>query len=41
MVSCSRYPSNVEHALKLAGNNRAELEMVLEHYQQRQEDSLK
>jgi hypothetical protein len=32
MLSCSRYPREVETALKLAGNNRAELEQVLSHY---------
>lgn len=40
-VGCSRYPAGVEHALNLAGNNRAELEQVLVHYLARPEDSLK
>lgn len=31
-TSCSRYPADVERALKLAGDNRTELEQVLEHY---------
>ena len=39
--SCSHYPKNVECALKLAGDNRKELEMVLNHYRQHPEDSLK
>ena len=29
MESCSRYPEGVEQALKLAGDNRIELERVL------------
>ncbi len=40
-VACSRYPAEVEQALKLAGNNRSELEKTLAYYQERQEDSLK
>ncbi|MDR2911260.1 MAG: hypothetical protein LBV47_07870 [Bacteroidales bacterium] len=40
-VSCSRYSSGLEWALKQAGDNRAELEKVLEHYCQTPEDSLK
>ena len=40
-VACSRYPADVERALKLAGDNRVELEKVLEHYSQRPEDNLK
>ena len=39
--ACSLYPSNVEQALKLAGDNRAELEKVLEHYRKHREDKLK
>ena len=39
--SCSKYPADVKHALKLAGDNRIELEKVLEHYSQHQSDSLK
>ena len=41
LVSCSRYPAGVERALKLAGDNRAELEKVLRHYSRHPEDSLK
>ena len=41
ILSCSRYPADVERALKLAGDNRAELEKVLEHYGKRPEDRLK
>ena len=40
-AACSRYPADVERALKLAGDNRAELEKVLAHYGQRPEDELK
>jgi len=40
-VACSRYPKDVERALKLSGDNRAELEKVLEHYRKRPEDKLK
>ena len=40
-LSCSRYPSGVEQALELAGDHRAELEKVLEHYGKRPEDKLK
>ena len=32
MAACSRYPKDVEWALELAGDNRAELEKVLAHY---------
>jgi len=31
-IACSSYSADVERALKLAGENRAELEKVLEHY---------
>jgi len=41
LVGCSRYPSDVESALKLAKENRAELERVIEHYRQEPKDSLK
>ena len=41
VISCSRYPASVERTLKMAGENRAELESVLEYYSQRPEDSLK
>lgn len=40
-AGCSRYPSDVELALRQAGDNRAELEKVLEHYGKRPEDRLK
>ena len=39
-VACSR-PSSVEQSLKLAGDNRSELEAVLDTYRTRPEDSLK
>ena len=41
IVGCSKYPADVEWALKLAGDNRAELEKVLVHYSQQPEDTLK
>jgi len=41
MLGCSRYPADVEWALKHAGDNRAELETVLEQYSKRAEDKLK
>ncbi len=41
ITSCSRYPDNVEHALNQAGDNRSELERVLEHYRKYPADSLK
>ncbi len=41
VASCSRYPKEVERALRLAGDNRTELEQVLEHYLQQPADSLK
>jgi len=37
----SPHPEGVEETLKMAGENRPELEKVLEHYRQRPEDSLK
>lgn len=42
-VSCHerQEESKLEYALKLAGNNRPELEKVLHHYSQKKEDSLK
>lgn len=39
--ACNNYPDKVEKALKLAGENRSELEKVLIHYGQKKEDSLK
>ena len=41
LSSCSQYPKDVEQALKLAGDNRPELEKVLKHYSQLPDDSLK
>lgn len=41
LLSCSRYPHDVERALKLAGDNRAELEKVLDYYSEKPADSLK
>ncbi|NJO88207.1 MAG: hypothetical protein HC831_03975 [Chloroflexia bacterium] len=40
-IGCSPYPSKVKHVLRHAGNNRKELETVLEHYRQNPKDSLK
>lgn len=40
-ISCSRYPKDVEIALRLAGNNRGELEKTLEYYSTYPGDSLK
>jgi len=40
-VSCHRYPQGVRDALELAGENRPELEAVLNHYSQHAADSLK
>ncbi|MDR1115554.1 MAG: discoidin domain-containing protein [Tannerella sp.] len=40
-VGCNRRPSRLEQALTLAGDNRAELEKVLEHYSADAADSLK
>ena len=41
VCACSRYPADVERALELAGDNRAGLEQVLEHYRLNREDRLK
>ena len=41
IAACSQYPADVERTLKLAGDNRAELEKVLEHYSKRPDDKLK
>jgi hypothetical protein len=40
-ISCSHYPHDIEKSLRLAGDNRSELEKVLAHYGQHPEDSLK
>lgn len=40
-IACSNPVSHLERALKLAGENRPELEKVLKHYSQSQADSLK
>ena len=40
-ASCSLYPADVELALKYAGDNRSELEKVLEYYRKNPDDSLK
>ena len=40
-VNCTRYSSEVEQALILAGNNRSELERVLAYYGNNAADSLK
>lgn len=39
--SCHKYTPEVERALNLAGDNRHELESVLEHYAESPQDSLK
>jgi hypothetical protein len=41
VVSCSKYPPEMESVLKLAGNNRKELEKTLNHYDKDPSDSLK
>lgn len=41
LLACSRYDTSVEKALLKAGNNRAELEMVLKHYRINPADSSK
>jgi len=41
IIACSRYPSEVEKALRFAGDNRIELETVLEQYRKWPEDALK
>lgn len=41
LASCSSSPSRLELALQLAGDNRAELERVLNHYAENKADSLK
>ena len=41
LASCSNSPSRLELALQLAGDNRAELERVLNHYAENKADSLK
>ncbi len=38
VVSCSRYPSDVERILRFAGENRTELESVLERYRASDEE---
>jgi Transglutaminase-like superfamily./F5/8 type C domain. len=41
LSSCSHYPARVENTLKLAGENRRELEKVLNYYKRDVGDSLK
>jgi len=41
LCSCTRYSGDIKTVLKQAGNNRGELEKVLEHYSQSPADSLK
>ena len=41
ILSCQPKNEALETALKLAGNNRGELEKILEHYSQDPADSLK
>lgn len=40
-ISCGQHNAELENALKLAGENRGELEKVLYHYSQNPSDSLK
>jgi len=40
-IACGKYDTKIEAALRLAGNNREELEKVLHHYSQNTSDSLK
>ena len=39
--SCNHYPSNVQTALHYAGDNRRELEKVLEYYRESSSDNSK
>ena len=41
IVACSRHPDDLERALRLAGDNRPELEKVLDYYSNHPEDGLK
>ena len=41
VCACSRYGAAVDKALRYAGDNRAELEKVLDHYRQNPADSQK
>lgn len=41
VISCGQYNARLENALKLAGDNRYELEKVLHHYSRESTDSLK
>lgn len=41
ITGCSKYPKDVNSALKQAGNNREELETVISHYSKDPKDSLK
>ncbi len=41
LASCSRYSPEIRETLRFAGDNRVELEKVLEHYSQNDADSLK
>jgi hypothetical protein len=41
LISCTRYPAEIEATLNMAGNNRHELERVLKHYGSNPADSLK
>lgn len=41
LLACTRYDAGVEKALRYAGDNRAELERVLEHYGAERADSQK
>jgi hypothetical protein len=38
LCSCSRYPDDVERVLESAGDNRAALEKVIEHYSKNQDE---
>jgi len=41
LISCNHYRAEIEESLKYAGNNRRQLERVLNHYSKKPSDSLK
>lgn len=41
VMSCTRYDRDVRKALSYAGENRGQLEKVIEHYSHDKDDSLK
>ena len=40
-MSCTSYPPEIKHSLEISGENRNELIKVIDHYNQKPEDSLK